>query len=73
MSQAVPKITLKTWGARQFPEATPHVNTLRKWAREGKIHPNPRKHGREYYVPEDAEYMSDEDLVKRLSRGPAPT
>ena len=61
-------ILLDTWGAQRFPDGTPHVQTLRKWAREGKIHPAPKKCGRAYYVTPDAEYLNDEQLVERLTR-----
>jgi predicted site-specific integrase-resolvase len=60
-------ITLETWAQRHYAECTPHVQTLRKWVREGKIRPLPEKHGRAYYVQPDAEYTSDESLVKRLT------
>lgn len=62
-----PQIPLDAWAAQRFPIRTPHVATLRKWAREGKIHPAPQKCGRSYYVDPEAEYLSDADLVRRLS------
>ncbi|MCC6196757.1 MAG: excisionase [Burkholderiales bacterium] len=73
MSAAGQLIPLDTWAERRFPIRTPHVQTIRRWAREGKIHPAPQKHGRAYYVSPNAEYLSDEQLVQRLTRDtPAP-
>lgn len=45
----------------------PHMNTLRRWARAGKIFPFPKKHGRAYFVKEDARYIeSDDELVRAV-------
>lgn len=56
MIQLVP---LDTWAARRYPERTPHITTVRKWVRDGKIYPAPVKHGRGYYVQPDAQYVTD--------------
>lgn len=63
-------IPLEKWATDRFPVSTPHIQTVRRWARAGKIHPTPKKHGRAYYVAADAEYLTDADLVERL-RGTA--
>jgi predicted RNA-binding protein YlxR (DUF448 family) len=60
-------ITLDAWAARRYADKPPHEQTLRRWARKGLIHPTPQKHGRAYYVEPDAEYLSDTELVRRLS------
>lgn len=46
----------------------PSVWTLRAWARDAKIVPIPKKHGRSYYVSERAEYIhpGDPDYLKAL-------
>lgn len=67
-----PKITLQAWAAHHF-EQPPVENTLRIWARQGRIVPTPVKIGRTYYVEETArhiaEVMADDRLVNRLRRG----
>lgn len=50
------KITLAEWAAAQFAKV-PHVNTLRKWAREKQIKPVPELVGREYLVLPHARYV----------------
>ena len=35
--------------------------TLRRWARDGKIVPRPRKIGRDYAVRPDAKYINPND------------
>ncbi|MDB5782057.1 excisionase [Caballeronia mineralivorans] len=52
-------VTLQVWARTQFGEDAPFIGTLRRWAREGKLYPAPKKHGRAYYLREDAEYVSD--------------
>nr|PZN75086.1 MAG: excisionase [Pseudomonadota bacterium] len=52
-------ITLEAWARARYAEGGPSRWTLRKWAREGKIYPHPEKHGRSYYVREDARYVGD--------------
>lgn len=49
-------MTLEEWAAEQF-RTPPSANTLRKWAREGRIQPAPRKCGRSYYVESEAHYF----------------
>lgn len=59
-------IPLETWADRRYPVGRPHIQTLRRWAREGRIQPQPEKHGRNYYVTPEAEYLSTARLVQRL-------
>jgi len=49
-------ITLEAWAAATYGESSPHINTLRRWARDAMIVPTPEKHGRTYYVRPDAHY-----------------
>lgn len=66
------KITLTAWAAKQF-DPPPAENTLRAWARNGRIIPAPVKVGRSYYVEPTAkhiaEVVADNRLVNRLRRG----
>lgn len=66
------KITLTAWAAQQF-DPPPVENTLRIWARTGRIVPAPLKIGRTYWVEPTArhiaEVMADNRLVNRLRRG----
>lgn len=50
-------ITLERWAASTYGEDAPHINTLRRWARDGMIVPTPEKHGRTYFVRPDACYL----------------
>lgn len=52
-----PKIPLSEWGRRNYARA-PHINTLRRWAKDGLIKPKPQKHGRSYAVDPDATYVA---------------
>lgn len=49
-------ITLEAWAVATYGEASPHINTLRRWARDALIVPTPEKHGRTYYVSPAARY-----------------
>jgi hypothetical protein len=51
------QVTLIRWAERFDP--VPHENTLRNWAREGKIYPSPIKIGRSYYVKENAIHVEE--------------
>lgn len=53
-------ISLELWSARFQPQ--PHIKTVRRWAREAKIVPAPKKVGRSYYVEEDAQYVDWSEL-----------
>ena len=48
-------ITLKAWASLNF-DPVPSMNTVRKWARDGRLVPTPIKHGRSYYIVPDAQY-----------------
>lgn len=70
------KVTLEEWAVAEF-RTPPSPNTLRKWAREGRISPAPVKHGRTYYVESNAHYQQPElqpsrnaggSLVNRIER-----
>lgn len=49
-------ITLEAWATATYGEGSPHINTLRRWARDSLIFPTPEKHGRTYYVSPNARY-----------------
>lgn len=49
-------ITLERWASETYGQDAPHINTLRRWARDALIVPTPEKHGRTYYVRPDARY-----------------
>lgn len=50
------QIPLQDWAARHY-DPPPSIRTLRSWARDGRIYPEPVMVGREYRVREDAEYL----------------
>ncbi|SAM35803.1 excisionase [Pseudomonas sp. 1 R 17] len=60
------KVTLDEWAAAEF-KTPPSPNTLRKWAREGRIAPAPIKHGRSYYVESDAHYKEPDQRPARIA------
>jgi hypothetical protein len=66
-----PKITLTAWAAKHF-DSPPAKNTLRIWAREGRIVPAPLKIGCTYYVELGAQHITEAlqagRLVNRLRR-----
>jgi predicted site-specific integrase-resolvase len=53
--------TLEDWAAKRYGEHAPSIHTLRRWVREAKIMPAPKKHGRTYFVQEDAKYLNHND------------
>lgn len=64
------KILLAEWGRRRY-DPPPSMYTLRRWAREGEIFPQPEKVGKHYYVDEHAERVgapmpAQPTLVERL-------
>lgn len=74
MNAPVKLITLERWAELRYGECAPHIETLRRWARDSKIMPAPIKHGRAYFVPENAEYMLPTDARRtrtknRIARG----
>lgn len=70
-------ITLEEWARRRY-EKPPHIKTVRRWQKEGKIYPAPKKEGRAYVVSETAEYIDWSDpnaheLAARALSEPAET
>lgn len=61
MPEVSPKyITLIQWARKTFgSDCTPHQNTLRNWAKDGKFSPPAKKMGREWFVKTDAEYEEE--------------
>lgn len=47
------KIKLSEWAARHY-DPPPSQWVLRRWARDGEIHPAPERVGRDWYVSETA-------------------
>lgn len=66
MPESAKLLTLPKWAARFYEDAPPSLNTLRSWARAGKIQPPPVKHGRAYRVHPDAVYSGGCDLLARI-------
>lgn len=64
---ATKSIPLEAWAAARY-SPPPSAWTLRRWARDGEIHPMPEKVGRTYYVREDARRITAPvtSLVDRL-------
>lgn len=56
---AVRYVPLSVWAEQVFGSHAPHINTLLKWVREGRIQPQPKKIGRGYFLVPHAEYVSD--------------
>lgn len=57
------KVTLEKW-AKKHLDPPPSASTLRTWAREGRFEPEAVKHGRRYYVDEDARYRDPVPLQR---------
>lgn len=63
-------VTLERWGQIKYGDDVPFIGTLRRWARDGKIYPLPKKHGRSYFVAENAEYVdnyNDSAFLEKVS------
>jgi hypothetical protein len=56
-----PLMSLEAWGRAIYGESCPKLKTLRKWAREAKIVPVPKKNGRSYFVSRHARYIDYDD------------
>jgi predicted site-specific integrase-resolvase len=56
--KTVQKITLSVWAEKNYGVAAPCQNTLRAWARTGRIQPEPVKTGRAYMAHPDAQYIT---------------
>lgn len=53
---------LREWANEQFGSCAPKCDeTLRRWVRQGKIIPRPRKIGKDYAVRSDARYVNPND------------
>ena len=60
---------LREWADSQFGECAPKSDeTLRRWVRDGKIFPRPRKIGRDYAVRSDAQYIHPNDPTTLADR-----
>jgi hypothetical protein len=55
------EVTLEAWAEARFGEHAPTIGTLRRWAREARILPVPRKYGRSFFVRESARYIDPSD------------
>ncbi|MGC0155793.1 excisionase [Chromobacterium vaccinii] len=58
--------SLEEWAATKFGRHTPTLCTLRKWARNGSIFPQPQKVGRQWLVEPLAKYVPVGELVPVL-------
>ena len=56
------KIPLEDWAGLLYGRHAPTINTLRHWARDGRIFPSPQKIGRRWLVDEAAIYLAPGDL-----------
>lgn len=56
-----PLLTLEAWGRARYGECCPSLKTLRRWVREAKILPAPKKNGRSYFVSPHARYIDFND------------
>ncbi|MEX1839151.1 excisionase [Enterobacter cloacae] len=77
-------LTLEEWAAEKYRSNPPHLNTLRRYAKESMFNPPAKKEGRYWRVREDAEIIgnlaqpvikkSDSPMLQRiLSDGCTPT
>lgn len=54
-------VKLEAWAEARYGDDKPAVGTLRRWVREARIIPVPKKHGRSYFVSENARYIDPSD------------
>ena len=60
MNDTSPRLLpLTEWAESLLGKHAPCVNTLRRWAREGRITPQPVKYGKLYFVERSAKYQGD--------------
>lgn len=59
-------IPLTEWASRRY-AVPPSIDTLRRWVREGQIHPAPERAGRLYQVDENAVRVTQQASAPRLS------
>lgn len=64
-------ITLEAWAQQTYGEHAPSIPTLRRWARDARIHPAPEKHGRSYFVRPDARYVDITAPAASVTAAPA--
>lgn len=50
-------MTLEEWAKAVYGDHPPGIETLRRWARQSRLHPAPEKHGRAYFVRATARYI----------------
>lgn len=62
------KTTLQKWAQLQYGEDAPHIKTLRRWVKEGKIYPAPRKDGRTYFIEQTARYVGSYNSAEFMGR-----
>lgn len=61
------KITLAEWAARRY-DPPPSAWVLRRWARDGELHPAPELVGKTYYIDETAKRLTaPPEAAPRLS------
>jgi len=58
-------MTLESWIAAVYGGAV-SIATARRWCRERRITPAPQKHGRSYFVTQDARYVDRSQIRPRL-------
>lgn len=56
-------LTLEQWAKAKFGDNAPCIQTLRRWARNGNIHPKPKKVGREFLVQPEAQYINHNEPI----------
>lgn len=62
--KALPRLlTLERWAQHVFGDGAPHMNTVRRWARDGMLYPAPIKMGRTYYVRPETSYSGRPDQL----------
>ncbi|EEJ5117709.1 excisionase [Salmonella enterica] len=61
-------VTLTEWAAHTYKNDPPSLTTLRRWARNGNIHPAPELHGRQYRVNPEAFYINPKKANKTLTQ-----
>lgn len=52
-------VSLREWAKSVYGDSKPHINTLLKWVHDGRIQPQPEKHGKSWRVRPHAEYKGD--------------
>ena len=52
-------LPLEAWARKVYGDFAPSIGTLRRWVRDGRIHPQPEKHGRSYRLEQEAKYINE--------------